>query len=64
VVVGAYTADLSVENTVLVELKAVRSLDAVHHAQCMNPLKATDLWLCLLLNFGNTRLEIKRLVNG
>jgi GxxExxY protein len=64
VVVGAYTADLLVENTVLVELKAVKALDAIHRAQCMNYLKATRLWLCLLLNFGNPRLEIKRLVNG
>ena len=64
VVVGAYTADLLVENAVLVELKAVNALDAIHRAQCMNYLKATGLWLCLLLNFGNPRLEIKRLVNG
>ena len=48
----------------LIELKAVKSLDAIHHAQSMNYLKATGLWLCLLLNFGNKRLEIKRIVNG
>jgi GxxExxY protein len=64
VVVGAYKADLLVENTVLVELKAVNALDAIHKAQCMNYLTATGLWLCLLLNFGNPRMEIKRLVNG
>jgi GxxExxY protein len=64
VVVGAYTADLLVENAVLVELKAVNVLDAIHRAQCMNYLKATGMQLCLLLNFGNQRLEIKRLVNG
>jgi GxxExxY protein len=64
VVVGAYTADLLVENAMLVELKAVNALDAVHRAQCMNYFKATGLQLCLLLNFGNPQLEIKRLVNG
>ena len=64
VVVSVYTADLLVENAVLAELKVVRSLDATHQAQCINYLKATGFWLCLLLNFGNTRLEIKRLVNG
>src|SRR5690348_8538844 len=64
VVVGVYTADLLVENVVLVELKAVQALDAFHKAQCMNYLKATGLWLCLLLNFGRSRLEIKRLING
>ncbi len=64
VVVGVYTADLLVENAVLAELKVIRSLDAIHQAQCINYLKATGLWLCLLLNFGNSRLEVKRLVNG
>jgi GxxExxY protein len=64
VIVGAYTADLLVENAVLVELKAVKSLDAIHGAQCLNYLIATGLQVCLLLNFGNPRLEIRRLVNG
>jgi GxxExxY protein len=62
VIVGDYSADLLVERSVLVELKAVRTLDAVHGAQCLNYLKATGLQLCLLINFGNPRLEIKRLV--
>ncbi|WP_216856275.1 GxxExxY protein [Acidisphaera sp. S103] len=61
---GVYTPDLLVENGVLVELKAMRALDTVHEAQCMNYLKATHLSLCLLLNFGRPRVEIKRLVNG
>jgi GxxExxY protein len=64
VVVGVYTVDLLVENSVLIELKAIRALDAIHKAQCMNYLKATRLQLCLLLNFGHPRLEIKRLING
>jgi GxxExxY protein len=64
VIVGAYTADLLVENVVLVELKAVKALDAAHGAQCLNYLMATGLQLCLLLNFGTPRLEIRRLVNG
>ncbi|MDR3538766.1 MAG: GxxExxY protein [Acetobacteraceae bacterium] len=62
VVVGAYAVDLLVEDKVLVELKAVRALDAIHRAQCLNYLKATGLTLCLLLNFGKPRLEITRLV--
>ena len=62
VIVGDYSADLLVERSVLVELKAVRTLDAVHSAQGLNYLKATGLQLCLLINFGNPRLEIKRLV--
>jgi GxxExxY protein len=63
VIVGTYTADLLVGNAVLVELKAVTALDTVHRAQCINYLKGSGLWLCLLLNFGNPRLEIKRVVN-
>ncbi len=62
VVVGEYAADLLVEDAVLVELKAVRALDEVHMAQCMNYLKATGLRVCLLLNFGRPQLQLKRIV--
>ena len=63
VVVGDYVADLIVEGVVLIELKAVRGLDEIFMAQCLNYLKATGLPVCLLVNFGRPRLEIKRLVN-
>ena len=43
IIAGSYTADLLVEQAVLVELKAVQALDAIHKAQCMNYLKATRL---------------------
>ena len=62
-VVGEYFIDLLVNDAVLVELKTVKAVDEVDRLQCVNYLKATDLHLCLLLNFGNPRLEIKRLVN-
>ena len=52
------------KDAVLVGLKAVKALDIIHLAQCLNYLKATDLRLCLLLNFGKPRLEIKRVVHG
>jgi GxxExxY protein len=58
--VGLYAADLLVESTVLVELKAVRALDNIHMAQCLNYLRATGLEVCLLLNFGTPRLQKKR----
>ena len=60
--VGDFAADLLVESCVIVELKAVRTFDDVHSAQCLNYLKATNLKLCLLVNFGRPRVEIKRLV--
>ena len=64
VVVGEYAVDLLVEQSVLVELKAVRALDEVHRAQCLNYLKATGLRVCLLLNFGLPRVTISRIVQN
>jgi len=61
VVVGDYVADLLVEASLMVELKCVRTLEQIHVAQCLNYLNATGLQLCLLLNFGTPRLEIKRI---
>ena len=61
-VVGEYAVDLLVEELVVVELKAIIALKDVHHAQCVNYLKATGFRMCLLLNFGGPRLQIKRLV--
>ena len=60
--VGDFAADLLVEGCVIVELKAVRTFEDVHSAQCLNYLKATNLKLCLLVNFGRPRVETKRLV--
>ncbi len=62
-VVGTYFVDLLVGEMLLVELKTVTALNAAHRGQCVNYLKATGLPLCLLLNFGNPRLEIKRVAN-
>ncbi len=62
IVVGDFFADLVVEELVLVELKAVKLLDDVHVAQCMNYLRATGLPVCLLVNFYRPKVEIRRLV--
>ena len=62
VIVGQYAADLLVQDSVIVELKAVKVMDDVHRAQCLNYLRATGLHLCLLMNFGQPRLEFKRIV--
>jgi GxxExxY protein len=62
VVVGEFFADLLVQDSVVVEIKAVKAFDEAHWAQCLNYLKATGLRMCLLLNFGKPRLEIKRIV--
>lgn len=62
IVIGEYIADLLVEKYVLIELKVVKSLEEVHTAQCLNYLAATDLPLCLLINFFHPRVEIKRII--
>ena len=61
-VVGEYIPDFVVADTLVVEIKALDALSRIHHAQCVNYLRATNLKLALLLNFGRPRLEIKRLV--
>jgi len=60
-VVGDYTADVVVADTVLVELKSAKAIDDIHQAQCLNYLRATRKPVCLLLNFGAPRLQIKRM---
>jgi GxxExxY protein len=62
IVVGEYFVDLIVEECVLVELKAVKNLDDGNFAQCMSYLKASCLKVCLLINFGHPRVEIKGIV--
>jgi len=64
VIVGQYIAELTVDNEVLLEIKAIKSFDDIHLAQCMNYLKATRKTICLLLNFGAPKVEIKRIVHN
>jgi len=61
-VVGDYTADLLVENEVIVELKTAENLDRSHEAQLLNYLKATGLHVGLLVNFKHKKADIKRMV--
>lgn len=61
-IVGDFIFDLLVERAVLVELKATKGVDEAHVSQCLNYLRATGLHLCLLLNFGKPRVEIRRVV--
>jgi GxxExxY protein len=63
IIVGEYAVDLLVDGTVMVELRAIKALDGAHTAQCLNCMKATGLRLCLLLNFGKPRLEIRRVAH-
>ncbi|MFG0250577.1 MAG: GxxExxY protein, partial [Phycisphaeraceae bacterium JB051] len=60
-IVGEYVADLIVNGRILIELKSIQQFKEIHTAQCINYLKATRLPLCLLINFGTTKVEIKRI---
>ena len=62
--VGAYVADLLVENQVLVELKCVDCLSNEHLAQCINYLKVSHLKLALLINFQRPKVQWKRVIYG
>ena len=62
--VGQYLTDLMVENQVIVELKAAKAFDEMHAAQCMNYLRASGLHVCLLINFGTPRVQIRRVVSN
>lgn len=61
--VKQYIVDFLVEDSVIVELKAIRSYSDVDIAQVLNYLKASNYQVGLLLNFGATSLQYKRLVN-
>jgi len=54
-VVGTFKADFLVEGSVIVELKAVARLDGAHSAQLANYLRATEMDVGILLNFGRFR---------
>jgi len=59
--VGRFEADILVEGCVLLELKAARMLDSSHRAQLLNYLRATEIEVGLLLNFGE-KPEFKRVI--
>jgi GxxExxY protein len=63
VVVGKFSADLLVEDKVIVEVKAIESLLNKHYAQVINYLKATGLEVGMIVNFGNAKLEYRRFDN-
>lgn len=61
--VGSRRADFVVEDRVVVELKALVTLEDVHLAQAKNYLVAYDFPLGLLINFGSMRLQVKKIFN-
>jgi GxxExxY protein len=64
VIVGEFVVDLLVEGKILVEIKAVKTINNGEIAQCVNYLRAAGLSICLLINFGKAKIDVKRLVNN
>jgi GxxExxY protein len=62
VIVGDYDVDLLVDDCVVVEIKVAPQYDKRDEAQLLNELRATGLKVGLLVNFGRTRVEYKRLI--
>jgi len=60
---GTRRVDFFVDNTILVELKAIIKLEDVHLAQALNYLEAYNMEIGLLINFGSQSLTFKRLYN-
>lgn len=58
--VGDYSADILVEGRIILELKALSALTTEHEAQLLNYLKAAGFKVGLLINFGTSRVQIKR----
>lgn len=61
-IVGDYFADILVEENLVIELKAAKSLTSEHEAQLINYLKASGVKVGLLVNFGKPKVEWKRIV--
>ena len=59
-VVGTFEADIVVDDSLIIEIKAVRALDKAHEVQLVNYLTATGIDEGLLLNFGALSLEFKK----
>jgi GxxExxY protein len=62
VIVGDYSADLLVNDLIVVELKVSPQYNSYDEAQLINELKATRMKVGLLINFGREKVEFKRLI--
>ena len=60
--VGLFYVDIIVEDLVIIEVKAVKALLPEHEAQLLNYLKATKFKVGLIVNFGKSKMEWKRMI--
>jgi GxxExxY protein len=59
-IVGQFIADIFVEDTIIIELKSVKTIAKAHEVQLVNYLVATGKDVGLLINFGEQKVEVKR----
>ena len=62
--IGVYKADLIIDNKIIVEIKGISRLNPSHQAQALHYLTATGLQLAILINFGMSSLEYRRVVKS
>lgn len=62
--IGEYYADVLVEEVLIIELKACKTLADEHIAQTLGYLRATEIEHALLINFGAPKFQIKRLISS
>lgn len=62
--IGMYKADLVVDDKIIVEIKGISRLNPSHSAQALHYLAATGLELAILINFGMSSLEYRRVVKS
>jgi len=62
VIIGKYFADLLVDEKVIVELKVAKKYNSQDEAQLLNELKASEVEVGLLINFGREKVEFKRFI--
>jgi GxxExxY protein len=60
--IGTRRVDFFIEDKIMLEIKAVKELEDVHLAQAINYLEAYGMEIDLLINFGNTSLQFKRVM--
>ncbi len=63
-IVGEFVADIIVNDTVILELKSVRQIINAHEVQLVNYLVATGKPVGLILNFGESKVEVKRKIKN
>ncbi|OQX23856.1 MAG: GxxExxY protein [Desulfobacteraceae bacterium IS3] len=61
-IIGQYVADILIDEKIILELKCAEKILPIHRSQLLNYLKASNLRLGIIINFGNSKLEYERLV--